>query len=377
MQARWDIFCHVIDNFGDIGVCWRLARVLAHNYQQTIRLWVDDLSAFKAICSPVDPTKATQQIENITVQHWPQGPIEALPADIVISAFGCTLPDNYLQAMVKMSRSPVWINLEYLSAEGWIAGCHELASPHPTLPLTQYFYFPGFTAKTGGILYDPQQISQRSSFQQDLSQQEKFWETLGLGVRQPQEKRFSLFCYNNPCINELFQILQHSDTLSTCIVLPGPSEKYVTEFLQLSHLTPYTLYQQGNLRIYPLPFLSSEQYDRLLWACDLNFVRGEDSFIRAQLANRPFIWHIYPQREEAHWVKLEAFLQLYAPNTLAIQNLWYAWNGNPTISFAQGWKAYLTDLPALQAHTQHWTDFLLSEENLAAKLILFCENKLE
>jgi hypothetical protein len=25
MQLHWDIFCRVIDNFGDIGVCWRLA----------------------------------------------------------------------------------------------------------------------------------------------------------------------------------------------------------------------------------------------------------------------------------------------------------------------------------------------------------------
>ena len=25
----WDIFCQVIDNHGDVGVCWRLARELA------------------------------------------------------------------------------------------------------------------------------------------------------------------------------------------------------------------------------------------------------------------------------------------------------------------------------------------------------------
>ncbi len=38
-----DIFCAVVDNYGDIGVCWRLARQLAHEHGMTVRLWVDDL----------------------------------------------------------------------------------------------------------------------------------------------------------------------------------------------------------------------------------------------------------------------------------------------------------------------------------------------
>ena len=28
MRVTWDIFCSVVDNFGDIGVTWRLARQL-------------------------------------------------------------------------------------------------------------------------------------------------------------------------------------------------------------------------------------------------------------------------------------------------------------------------------------------------------------
>ncbi|WP_187492385.1 elongation factor P maturation arginine rhamnosyltransferase EarP, partial [Pantoea agglomerans] len=26
MKVTWDIFCTVVDNYGDIGVTWRLAR---------------------------------------------------------------------------------------------------------------------------------------------------------------------------------------------------------------------------------------------------------------------------------------------------------------------------------------------------------------
>ena len=42
-QLTWDIFCNVVDNFGDIGVCWRLACNLASRGKR-VRLWVDDVS---------------------------------------------------------------------------------------------------------------------------------------------------------------------------------------------------------------------------------------------------------------------------------------------------------------------------------------------
>ncbi|MBY0444112.1 MAG: elongation factor P maturation arginine rhamnosyltransferase EarP, partial [Burkholderiales bacterium] len=39
--VRWDIFCRVIDNYGDIGVCWRLARQLSFEHGFAVRLMVD------------------------------------------------------------------------------------------------------------------------------------------------------------------------------------------------------------------------------------------------------------------------------------------------------------------------------------------------
>ena len=63
--------------------------------------------------------------------------------------------------------------------------------------------------------------------------------------------------------------------------------------------------------------LTQHDFDHLLWACDLNFVRGEDSLVRALWAGQPFVWQIYPQHDDAHHAKLEAFLDwLEAPASL-------------------------------------------------------------
>ena len=64
----------------------------------------------------------------------------------------------------------------------------------------------------------------------------------------------------------------------------------------------------------------------MLWACDLNLVRGEDSLVRALWAGQPFVWHIYPQHDNAHHAKLDAFLDwLDAPESL--RRFHHAWNG--------------------------------------------------
>ena len=126
------------------------------------------------------------------------------------------------------------------------------------------------------------------------------------------------------------------------------------------------------------PFLEQSDYDRLLWACDVNFVRGEDSFVRAQWAGRPFIWHIYPQDENLHHVKLRAFLQLYlqdeqhagsAPNVAALS---LAWNGaQPCADWPALWQSLLGELPALAVRATHWRQRMLANGDLASNLLSF------
>jgi len=131
MRTNWDIFCSVVDNYGDIGIAWRLARGLAGEHGLDVRLWVDDLNVFHRIWPAIDAAAAEQSCEGVTVCAWRTPFAAAAPAQVVIDAFGCSLPEAYLAAMSEQSPPPVWINLEYLSAEPWVAEHHGLPSPHP------------------------------------------------------------------------------------------------------------------------------------------------------------------------------------------------------------------------------------------------------
>src|SRR5512141_858540 len=167
-----DIFCAVVDNYGDIGVCWRLARQLANEHGIEVRLWVDELRSFGKLCPEVDAGLDQQRCRGVEVRQWSKDFPPVAPADLVIEAFACKLPQAYVEAMAAREPKPVWINLEYLSAEDWVEGCHKLPSPHPRLPLTKYFFFPGFTEKTGGLLIERDLLARRDAFQTDTVAQE-------------------------------------------------------------------------------------------------------------------------------------------------------------------------------------------------------------
>ncbi|MDX1269967.1 MAG: elongation factor P maturation arginine rhamnosyltransferase EarP, partial [Oceanisphaera sp.] len=126
MRPTWDIFCSVVDNYGDIGVTWRLARQLVAEHDAAVRLWVDDLLAFAHLCPEADVRAAQQCRQGVDICHWPAPwlPVEA--ADVVIEAFACELPTAYVAAMAQRARPSLWLNLEYLSAEDWVGGCHGL-----------------------------------------------------------------------------------------------------------------------------------------------------------------------------------------------------------------------------------------------------------
>ena len=143
---RWDVFCTVVDNYGDIGTCWRLVQQLADEYQADVRLWIDNLESFACLCPSILTDAAVQHVGSIEIRHWPSDFPIVEPADVVVEAFGCELPASYIAAMARQTLAPVWINLEYLSAEAWVEDCHLLNSPHPSLPLAKSFFFPGFTS---------------------------------------------------------------------------------------------------------------------------------------------------------------------------------------------------------------------------------------
>lgn len=374
-MARWDIFCTVVDNYGDIGVTWRLARQLVAEQGAAVRLWVDDLAALQRLCPQADPTAAQQSIAGVTVCHWPADWTAVEPADVVIEAFACHLPAAFAAAMAARPRQPLWLNLEYLSAEAWVGGCHGLPSPQPG-GLQKFFFFPGFRADTGGLLREGDLLARRQAFQADPQARQAF--LAGLGVPPLAGARLiSLFAYENPGLGEWLDVLAAGARPTQLLVPQGRILGDLQRWLGEGELLPGHAWQRGSLRIHLLPFLRQEDYDLLLWACDFNAVRGEDSFVRAQWAARPLLWHIYEQDEQAHWDKLEAFLALYLAElspaaASAVAGLWRAWNAGR--GMGERWLALEQVWPEVAEQAERWAAQQASRPDLAAALAEFYRN---
>lgn len=373
------LFCKVVDNYGDIGICWRLARQLQQEHGIAVTLWVDDLPSFRRICPAVDAEVELQQIAGVTVRQWRNQ--EGLfsvddVADIVIEFFGCDIPPGYIDAMAQCHPRPVWLNLEGLSAEDWVEGCHTLPSSHPRLPLTKYFFFPGFTSKTGGLLHESSLEAQRQQFQANQAEMAAFLARFGVTASEMASFKVSLFCYPHAPVSWLFNAWQGGDKAITCLVPEGVAVESVRVFLG-GEAKPGAVRTCGKLSVRVLPFIPQPDYDKLLWACDLNFVRGEDSFVRAQWAGRPFIWHIYPQDKNLHHVKLRAFLKRYSANMESLNALSLLWNGAATeraedpAAWSAVWAQFQADMPEIADRSVDWRRKVLENGDLASNLLKF------
>lgn len=381
-----DIFCSVIDNYGDIGVCWRLAKQFSCEHGLAVRLWVDDLASFSKLCPTADSGLQSQLCCGVQVCLWGKAFADVEPAAIVIEAFACKLPESYIAAMAVQPQPPIWINLEYLSAEGWVQSCHKLPSPHPRLPLTKHFFFPGFTKQTGGLLLEHDLLARRDAFHHDVSAQQAFWRGIGMTVPLPDTLKISLFAYENAALASLFDAWANGTQTVLCLVPEGRILAQVEQYFSgvgqgLSRLgevvgmsSDLQNYARGNLQVRILPFVAQEKYDELLWVCDVNFVRGEDSCVRAQWAGKPFVWQIYAQHDKVHKQKLQAFLDVYSLSLSAsarqgMQSLWNAWNGD--LDAGENWNAFAAGFGELATHSREWAQFL-AENTLALNLLDFC-----
>ncbi|KKA07228.1 hypothetical protein VP02_13975 [Pseudomonas ogarae] len=375
MTVRWDIFCTVVDNFGDIGVTWRLARQLVAEHRCAVRLWVDDLRAFERLCPEIDITLSEQWQQGVQVRHWPGEWAATEAADVVIAAFACQLPSAYMDAMAARQTTPLWMNLDYLSAEDWVIGCHGLPSVKYK-HVQKYFFFPGFQEGTGGLLREAGLLERRRHFQQDAEAQRVFLQ--GLGVeRAPQACLISLFAYENAGLASWFDAMAADAQAFHVLVPEGRVLGDVERWLGVDDLAVGAVHRRGALTVQVLPFIRQDQYDQLLWCCDFNAVRGEDSFVRAQWAGRPLLWHIYQQEEDVHLEKLEAFLRLYNQGLSqaaqkATSGLWRAWNAGQDMT--EHWKATREQQQELAEHAQAWCLEQASRADLAAALVKFYVN---
>jgi uncharacterized repeat protein (TIGR03837 family) len=343
-SMQWDVFCRVIDNHGDLGVCWRLAHDLAE-HGDTVRLWIDDPSALAWM--------APQGHRRVAALQW-QASLNAQPHEAVIEAFGCNPPEEFVARMAAAPAPPVWINLEYLSAEAHVERSHGLPSPQlggAGRGLTKWFYYPGVTPATGGLIREATLPLVPSRVRRAVR-----------GVR-ADERAVSVFAYEHAPFAELFDRL---DTRPTVLLLCAG----VSQAPALSAFDAWGRRGQ-HLRCHVLPYMTQTDYDELLADCDLNLVRGEDSLVRAFWAAKPFIWHVYRQDDQAHAAKLEAMLSaMQAPAEVA--RLWRAWNrlgdwpeaGRP-----------LPDHGSWAAYCEKWRETLWRQPSLTEGLRRFVASK--
>lgn len=344
----WDIFCRVVDNFGDIGVAWRLSADLA-NRGHRVHLWVDDASALSWMAPLGHPM--------IQVLAWSDDPLahpdmatDAHPMQTVIEMFGCELPDSFKEAMKSSQKTPIWINLEYLSAQAYVERMHKLESPvlrGPAQGLKKIFFYPGFTHQTGGVLRE-QNIQITPSVSSPFKPLKIF-----------------LFCYEPMHLNSWLNQLNQSTLSIELHVTQGRAQKAIEDI---------NTRDLNNIQIISLPLMTQAMFDEQLRACDFNCVRGEDSWIRAIWAGKPFLWQIYPQVDSVHIQKLEAFLDLFdAPQI--VRQAHRVWNSVPKTADLQ--PMYGQQIPPLTPENlKEWADWvqfiqsrLLAQKDLVSQLI--------
>jgi uncharacterized repeat protein (TIGR03837 family) len=365
-----DVFCRVVDNLGDAGVCWRLSRQLAQDHSLRVRLWIDRPETLAAFVLSGSEDEALIQQGLLDIRHLQDSFLENEPADLVIETFGCDVPNEYAQRMAQRAPQSYWVNLEYLSAEDWVEGCHALPSPHPRLPITRWFFFPGFTEKTGGLLRERGLLERRRSAQIQAVQKKS-------PSDQSHSIKVSIFCYDHPMVDALFDAFEtyHQKTgiPTECRVFQGPAQRRAEHWISVhpSHATRFIF----------LDWMTQSDFDAVLWECDLNVVRGEDSFVRAQWSGRPFLWDIYPTEDDAHLVKMAAFLRRYregwmeTPAGKILGQLWQPWVRRESGGLAEAWMEVCSNFKTLTEHAEAWSDRLASQSDLTTALLGFLKTK--
>jgi uncharacterized repeat protein (TIGR03837 family) len=370
----WDMFCKVVDNFGDLGVCWRMASQLADEHGVAVRLWVDDIALAEKF--------AREPHANIHLKHWSEQADFSVSASVVIETFSCGLPERYQQAMVQkamvqqvmaqksVTQKSIWINIDYLSAEAWVEGFHGKPSPQAN-GLTRYFFYPGFTAQSGGLL--------REGFLPALQLQaqassDAVWRHLGLQPM-PEAINISLFCYSHAPVKAVLASLAIS-AQPVRLIVPDSVAALVSQALECELLIAGQTIQHQQCVITVIPFLSQLDYDRLLSVCDLNFVRGEDSWIRAIWAAKPMIWLPYQQSENTHLEKLAAFLGHYLASAEdhvkeAMSTVMQAWAEGHWDT--EHWQVLMSHRDSITKYAKTYAHQLSQQPDLATNLVIFIE----
>jgi uncharacterized repeat protein (TIGR03837 family) len=361
MTGSIDIFCDVVDNFGDAGVCFRLARSLkSEDPGLEIRVFTNDLSAFSAMSREIDHEKKIQKVRDINLLSYDvitEGYLKnyQIPP-LVIEAFACHIPELYYTKA--LDSDCVIINLDHLSAEKWIEGVH-LKESLTGRKAKKYFFMPGFNQNSGGLILD-----RRLSDEEAVLKRSEFIKLFGFtdpGLLA------TVFTYEHD-FESLISDIKDSGRKVNMAVFGEKSRNSIEPLMNL---------QDHNLKIVLSEFLGQDDYTDLLKVSDLNIVRGEDSWARACLSGKPFIWHAYNQEDNYQLVKIKAFLEILEPYFK--DKKLYSNYSDYLIKFndrSEGSKDYsvsfmFDNLDALEENFKLFSGYLFRNCNLTENLLKF------
>ena len=339
-----DIFCQVIDNYGDVGVAYRLAREFKRVYpNKKLRFVINKTEELNLI-------RKSEDIEIILYKDISK--IEN-SADLIIESFGCEIPKKYMHKALKNSK--LIINLEYFSAEKWVDDFH-LQESFLGGNLKKYFFIPGLSEKSGGILLDNEFLERKKKVEAN-----KEYYLKKFGIKEKYDLIGSVFSYEK----NFGSLIEELKKLGKKIILLMLSEKTQKNFIKY--------FDNGNnydkIKFVKLPFFTYDKYEELLALCDFNLVRGEDSFVRALLLGKPFLWHIYPQDENTHIKKLESFLEKYCSNNKELKQTFINYNINK-----DDFSYFFKNFKEIEKYNKNYANYLIKNCDLMEKLINFIEN---
>lgn len=339
-----DIFCQVIDNYGDVGVAYRLAREFKRVYPN---------KKLRFVINQIEELNLIRKSENIEVILYKDISKIENSADLIIESFGCEIPKEYMDKALKKSK--LIINLEYFSAEKWVDDFH-LQESFLGGNLKKYFFIPGLSEKSGGILLDNEFLERKKKVEANKEYYlEKF------EIKEKYDLIGSVFSYEK----KFDSLIEELKKLNKKVILLILSEKTQKNFIKY--------FDNGNnydkIKFVKLPFFTYDKYEELLALCDFNLVRGEDSFVRALLLGKPFLWHIYPQDENTHIKKLESFLEKYCSNNKELKQTFINYNINK-----DDFSYFFKNFKEIEKYNKNYANYLIKNCNLMEKLINFIEN---
>lgn len=290
------VLCKVVDNFGDIGVVWRLCCQLSNqikkeNFTSKINLIVDDLASFNKICNSVDSNKSFQIVENINIFNWNDEKLcydefsknDGENLSVILEVFQCGRP-LWMEKILfeeKLNRTVQIIMIDYLTAEKYAEDFHCLQSLTRSSKVQKVNFMPGFTNKTGGLIIDSE------------------WEHF---CDYKNNKTLLCFTYDRNW-DALANACKKSNYIEKVLIAPGKG----FESLKKSFYSNFI--KDSNLKIEELSFMNQNEWDKMLKNCGVLFIRGEESMSRACLSGIPFVWHAYPQSDEYQLIKVRALLE--------------------------------------------------------------------